>query len=68
MSKTIDKDISIEELIEVKPASVKYLMKQGIVCIICGEPIWGTLEEVAKSKGKSGNDIDRIVTEINALE
>jgi len=43
----ITKDTSIEELVEDIPGAVKYLMEQGIRCIICGEPIWGTLEEAA---------------------
>jgi len=47
----ISKDISIEELIEEVPSSVKYLMDEGIRCIVCGEPIWGTLEEAAEEKG-----------------
>ena len=63
----ITKDITIEELVEQVPESVKYLLKQGIVCILCGEPIWGTLEEAAKSKGFGDVDIDRFVDELNAL-
>jgi len=36
----IDEKISIEELVEIMPASVTYLLKKGIKCIACGEPIW----------------------------
>jgi len=63
----ITKDITIEELTEELPASVKYLMKEGIRCIVCGEPIWGTLEEAAKEKGFNDSDIERFVKELQEL-
>jgi len=63
----ISKDITIEELIETVPASVKYLMEKGIKCIACGEPIWGTLEEAAKEKGFSNSEINRFISEMQSL-
>jgi iron-sulfur cluster repair protein YtfE (RIC family) len=63
----ITKDISIEELIESIPASVEYLMKEGIRCIVCGEPIWGSLEEAAEEKGFKAEDIERFVNDLQAL-
>ncbi len=64
----VTKDIEIEELIEKIPAAVSYLSKKGIRCIMCGEPIWGTLEEAAREKGFSAEEIEVFVREINALE
>jgi len=63
----ITKDISIEDLVEVLPASVQYLMEEGIKCIACGEPIWGTLEEAAKEKGFGDNDVNRFVDDLSKL-
>ncbi len=63
----IEKDITIEELVESIPGSVKYLMNEGIKCIACGEPIWGTLEEAANEKGFNENDIYRFVKELNKI-
>ncbi len=63
----ITKNISIEELIEEVPSSVKYLMTEGIRCIVCGEPIWGTLEEAAEEKGFNQEDISRFVNELQKL-
>jgi len=60
----ITKDISIEELVENVPQSVKYLMHEGIKCIACGEPIWGTLEEAAKEKGFGDEDIEKFVQDL----
>jgi len=63
----ITKEISIEELVEILPAAVKYLMVEGIKCIACGEPIWGTLEDAAKEKGHNQESIEKFVSELNQL-
>ncbi len=65
---TITKEITIEELVEVIPESVRYLSEKGIKCIACGEPIWGTLEDAAKEKGFSEDDIHRFISELNDLK
>jgi methionine synthase II (cobalamin-independent) len=64
----ISKDISIEELVEKFPESVSILRKKGIVCIICGEPVWGTLYQLASDKGLSDKEIDELVEEIAKLK
>jgi methionine synthase II (cobalamin-independent) len=60
-------DTTIEDLVRLIPGSVRYLMEQGIKCLACGEPIWGTLESAAREKGFSPDDIDRFVKDLNAL-
>lgn len=64
---TITKNITIEDLIEDYPFSVKYLSTKGIRCIVCGEPIWGTLEEACQEKGFSEDQITEAVKELNEL-
>lgn len=44
-------DVTIEELVEKIPQAPAVLRRFGIICIQCGEPVWGTLEELAKEKG-----------------
>lgn len=63
----ITKNITIEELVDILPEAVQYLMKEGIKCIACGEPIWGTLEEAAVDKKFSSENIERFVRELNEL-
>ncbi|MCD6596726.1 MAG: hypothetical protein J7L04_03510 [Bacteroidales bacterium] len=63
----VEKDITIEELVETVPGSVKYLMNEGIKCIACGEPIWGTLEEAALEKGFNEKDIQVFVKELSKI-
>ncbi|MGQ9496511.1 MAG: DUF1858 domain-containing protein [Thermoanaerobaculaceae bacterium] len=47
----VDPKITIEELVEAIPTAPKILREFGLVCIQCGEPVWGTLEELAREKG-----------------
>ena len=63
----ITKEITIEELIDEVPSSVKYLMDEGIRCIVCGEPIWGSLEEASEEKGYKSEDIERFVKDLQYL-
>ncbi len=63
----ITKDIEIEDLVDILPDAVTYLMDEGIRCLRCGEPIWGTLENAAKEKGFSDEDIERFVKELNDM-
>ena len=63
----IDKNILIEDLVSRLPRAVGYLMKKNIKCLACGEPIWGTLEDAARQKGFSDEEIDVFVRELNAL-
>ena len=63
----ITRDILIEDLVHVLPASVRYLSEKGLTCIACGEPVWGTLAELAKSKGFDDVEIDSIAKDLNRL-
>jgi methionine synthase II (cobalamin-independent) len=65
--KQITKDILIEDLVNMFPESVSYLMEKGIRCLRCGEPIWGTLESAAKEKGFKEQDILIFVKDLNEL-
>jgi methionine synthase II (cobalamin-independent) len=63
----ITKEISIEELVENLPDSIAYLADEGIRCLRCGEPIWGTLEEAAKEKGFDDAKIEHFVSDLQEM-
>ena len=67
MGKTIDENISIEELVEILPEAVSYLSRKGIKCIACGEPIWGTLGEAAAEKGFGKEETEAFIRDLNAM-
>jgi len=61
----IEKTTSIEDIVNDYPELVKPLMKLGIVCIACGEPVWSTLEEQIRETGI--NNIEDIIEQLNKL-
>ncbi len=63
----ISKDILIEDLVDKFPFSVKFLSENGIRCIVCGEAIWGTLEEACKEKDFDDSVIAGFINELNKL-
>jgi len=63
----ITKDIQIEVLVEQYPFSVRYLMEKGIRCIMCGEPIWGTLEEAPLEKNFDQETIAGFINDLNNM-
>jgi hypothetical protein len=44
-------DVNVEELLEVHPEASGFLADNHVVCIVCGEPYWGTLGELMANKG-----------------
>ena len=42
----ISLDTQIEDLTISYPESVRFLIRRGVRCIRCGEPVWGTLREL----------------------
>jgi hypothetical protein len=64
--KLIEPTISIEELVASVPGAVAYLIERGLPCLVCGEPSWGTLEEVARDNGWTASEIEALVAEMNA--
>lgn len=63
----ITKDIEIEDLVNELPESVGYLRVEGIRCLRCGEPIWGSLENAAKEKGYNDKEIERFIKDLNKI-
>ncbi len=61
----IDKNIYIEDLVRDYPEVISPLAELGIICIACGEPVWGTLEELVIKKEL--NNIDEIVAKLNKI-
>ncbi len=64
----ITRKTTIEDLVNLVPESVNYFMSKGIRLLICGEPIWGTIEEILLAKGFSQVELDQMINELNAME
>jgi len=61
----ITRDTYVEDMVRDYPQTVSILMRRGVVCIKCGEPVWGTLGETLDRAGKT--DQDAIIEELNEL-
>lgn len=56
----------IEELLDEHPSAAGFLVQHRVVCFVCGEPAWGTLEETLRRSGKREDEIDGFVDLLNA--
>jgi len=59
------KSIVIEDLVKEYPESVRFLLDKGIHALSCGEPLWGTLESLARDNGLNDTEIDNVMIELN---
>ncbi len=62
----IEPEMTIEEIVEEYPQLIKPMQEMGIQCMICGEPVWGTLKERIEEKGMQDR-MTEIILELNAL-
>ncbi len=62
----IEADMTIEEIVEEFPQLIKPMQEMGIQCMVCGEPVWGTLKERIVEKGME-DQMDEIILKLNAL-
>ena len=63
MENRITKDMTIEEVVKEYPQTVKVFMDFGIQAIVCGDPLWGTIEEEAERAGVK--DLDKLLEALN---
>jgi hypothetical protein len=62
----VSRDSLIEELMEAYPGLVRFLIIEGLPCVVCGEPFWGTLGELAQEKGWTEDRIQQLVDKLAA--
>ncbi len=63
----ITKDTIIAEALRICPDSGRLLFEQGVQCIGCGASAYETIEEGMLAHGKTPEEIEKIVDEINKL-
>ncbi len=47
----ITENMTIEDLLDKYPGTVKVFIDMKIPCLVCGEPLWGTVKETAETYG-----------------
>ncbi len=63
----VKKDMLIGEIVAKHPETVQILLEEGIHCVGCGAANMETLEEGLSIHGKSEEEIDDLVREMNKL-
>lgn len=61
----INRQTSVEELLERYPEAAGFFTKRGIKCIACGAPVWGTLEELIS--GVEPDKVDEVLAELKTF-
>jgi len=61
----ITRDTYIEEMVHEHPQTVTLMMQFGVICIQCGEPIWGTVGEALDRK--QIQDPEKVIEALNAM-
>ena len=63
------KETSVEELLAKYPSLSKTFIQYGLPCMVCGEPFWGTIEELGNQYGKNIiqllNVLDKAIKDTN---
>jgi len=56
-------DLLVEDALRLHPRLAGLLRERGVVCLRCGEPVWGTLGETIAQKGLP---VDELLRELEA--
>lgn len=62
----IEPKILLADLVAAYPFAVKVLANHNLHCIICGEPVWGTLAELARDKHLNQQQLDELIKILRA--
>lgn len=63
---TVDKETQVEELVEAHPEVAGWMTRRGMRCVVCGEPFWGTLEELASDSNLEEKELEKFLVDLNA--
>jgi len=62
----ITSDTAVEVLVTEHPAAIDFLAGRGILCVVCGEPYWGTLGQLIAQKRLTANEAESLLKALNA--
>jgi hypothetical protein len=58
----INKEAHIDQILAKYPSLSKTFIEFGVPCLVCGEPFWGTVEQLANQHGV---DIRKLIDRLN---
>ncbi len=57
----------VEDLVDRYPKVAGWLSKRGLRCVVCGEPFWGTVGELAKEDGLDEAQFAKLLEDLNVF-
>ena len=60
----ITADTPVDLLVSTYPHAVGLLIAHGLPCVVCGEPYWGSLSELAQNKGWKSGQIEQLISQL----
>lgn len=60
----INSEMMVADLIAAYPFAVSFLSERNLHCIICGEPVWGTIQELARDKHLDPQQIEELIIDL----
>ena len=65
MLSDITESTRVEDLVEEFPQAIGLFIEHGLPCVVCGEPFWGTIADLAGQKGWDAGRISRLIDQLN---
>ena len=63
----VTKDMTIGEAVETYPEIAEVLYEAGVHCVGCGAAFWETIEQGLMGHGRSDEEINKVVADMNTL-
>ena len=65
MAESITQSTRVEDLVEQHPQAIGMFIEHGLPCVVCGEPFWGTIAELAALKEWDSRTIEELIADLN---
>ncbi len=61
----INLDTLVEDVVAEHPKTVRVFMAHNFPCLVCGEPVWGTIGENADRYGLTSEQQESLIQALN---
>ncbi len=62
-TKTITAQTHVDQILAEYPALAKTFIEFGLPCMVCGQPFWGTIENLASQHNIDGKALVEVLNE-----
>jgi hypothetical protein len=62
----VERTTPVEDLVQI-PGATALLVRHGLPCLVCGEPAWGSLEDLARGQSMPDAALEDLLRLLNDL-